>query len=238
MARIALEVCVDSIAGLDAAVAGGADRIELCAALDLGGLTPSPGFMAAAARCGLPVHAMIRPRAGGFVVTPAEVAVMQRDIAAARAAGMQGVVLGASLPDGRLDSLVLSQLVAAAEGLSLTLHRAFDLVPDLGEAVALAVELGFDRILTSGRAETAIAGLADIAATFVLAAGRIAIMPGAGITAANARRLRHLPLTDVHASCRKAAPSPARAVALGFAAATSRETDATAVRALKSALAD
>ena len=108
MADVLLEVCVDSAAGLDAAVAGGADRIELCSALDVGGLTPSAGLTRLAAGCGLPVFAMIRPRAGGFVFGAADVAVMQADIAAAREAGLAGVVLGASRPDGRLDEWVLA----------------------------------------------------------------------------------------------------------------------------------
>lgn len=104
MSRIVLEICVDDAAGLAAARAGGADRIELCAALALGGLTPSAGLMAQAAGIGLPVMAMIRPRAGDFVWSPDERAAMLVEIAAARAAGLAGVVIGASLPDGRLES--------------------------------------------------------------------------------------------------------------------------------------
>ena len=128
---VRIEVCVDSAASLSAAVAGGADRVELCAALALGGLTPSAGFMAQAAGYGVPVLAMIRPRAGDFVFSTDEVAQMLTDIAAARAAGLAGVVLGASLPDGRLDRDMLAQLMRAAKGMDCTLHRAFDLTPDL-----------------------------------------------------------------------------------------------------------
>ena len=96
---VTLEVCVDTSAGLAAAVAGGADRIELCAGLEVGGLTPTAGMMQAAAGCGVPVYAMIRPRAGGFTYSAAEIAIMQTDIAQARAAGLAGVVFGANLPD-------------------------------------------------------------------------------------------------------------------------------------------
>ncbi|MFN5999549.1 MAG: copper homeostasis protein CutC, partial [Paracoccaceae bacterium] len=113
---VRLEVCVDSAEGLAEAVAGGADRIELCAGLALGGLTPSAGLIALAAGCGVPVVAMIRPRAGDFVWSETEVAMMEAEIAAARAAGLAGVVLGASLPDGRLDVPVLQRLVAATRG--------------------------------------------------------------------------------------------------------------------------
>ena len=162
MARVLVEVCLDSAEGLAEAVAGGADRIELCAALAVGGLTPSAGLMQAAARCPVPVLAMIRPRAGDFVFSPAEVAIMLADIAAARAAGLAGVVLGASLPGGRLDRAILARLTDAASGLDLTLHRAFDLVPDIAPAIELAADLGFRRILTSGQAATAAEGRAGL----------------------------------------------------------------------------
>ena len=102
MADILLEVCVDDSAGLGAALRGGAGRIELCSALALGGLTPSAGLMQAAAFAGRPVMAMIRPRAGNFIWSTEDLRQMKADIAAARAAGLAGVVLGASRPDGRL----------------------------------------------------------------------------------------------------------------------------------------
>ncbi len=232
VSEVKLEVCVDCVAGLAAALAGGADRIELCAALEVGGLTPSTGLMRAAAGCGVPVFAMIRPHAGGFVFGDADVAVMRADIAAARAAGMAGVVLGASRPDGRLDTVALGALTGAAEGLDLTLHRAFDLVPEVAEAVAIAVDLGFGRILTSGGAAAAGNGIARLAETFVQARDRISVMPGGGISAESVQALRGLPLREVHASC-----SVAGDVApLGFGAP--RVTSAARVRALKIALAD
>ena len=177
---LTLEVCVDTGAGLDEAVAGGADRIELCAALALGGLTPAAGLMAQAAGCPLPVMVMIRPRAGDFVWAEAEVGMMEAEIAATRAAGLAGVVLGTSLPDGRLDVPVLKRLVAAAEGMDLTLHRAIDLAPDMGQALEAVIGLGFRRVLTSGGEKTAEAGAARIAAVVTQATGRISIMPGFG----------------------------------------------------------
>ncbi|WP_346763866.1 copper homeostasis protein CutC [Rhodobacter sp. SGA-6-6] len=233
---VILEVCVDTSAGLDEAVAGGADRIELCAALALGGLTPSAGFMAEAARCGLPVMAMIRLRAGDFVFSEVELVQMEKDIAAARTAGLAGVVLGASLPDGRLDLPALRRLRAAAGEMDCTLHRTFDLVPDQAEALEQALHLRFSRILTSGGERTAEAGAERIAALLAQAKGRISIMPGSGITAANAPRFLAMGATELHASCSVPAPATGRAVDLGFAPAAGKRTDAAAVKALRQAL--
>jgi copper homeostasis protein len=227
---------VDTADGIAAAVAGGAARLEVCAGLGLGGLTPSPGMMRAAAGCGVPAFAMIRPRAGDFVWTDAEVAVMRADIAAARAAGLAGVVLGASQPDGRLDRAVLATLVAEAAGLGLTLHRCFDLVPDRGAALETAIALGFDRILTSGGASDAIAGRAGIAALLDQAGGRIGIMPGAGISPVNVAQLAGLGLREVHGSCSMAQDEAAEIAAFGFGPAQVRRTSETVVRALVKAL--
>ena len=233
---VTLEVCVDTSAGLAEAIAGGADRIELCAALALGGLTPSAGFMAEAAACDLPVMAMIRPRAGDFVFSDRELAQMEVDIATARAAGLAGVVLGASLPDGRLDLRALHRLKAAAGPLDCTLHRAFDLAPDQAEALEQAVALGFSRVLTSGGERTAEAGTDRIAALLAQARGRISIMPGSGISPANAARFVAMGTAELHASCGRTIPATDRAVELGFAPAAGRHTDAAAVRALRHCL--
>jgi copper homeostasis protein len=231
-----IEICVDSAAGLDEAVAGGADRIELCAALALGGLTPSAGFMALAAGCALPVMAMIRPRAGDFVYSEAEARAMEADIAAARAAGMAGVVLGASLPDGRLDQGLLDRLVRAAEGMDLTLHRCIDLCPDPAQALEQAIALGFRRVLSSGGATSAAKGRAALVALQAQAAGRIAIMPGAGIGPESAPALAALGFGEFHGSCAEDLVQAGPAVALGFAPAQARRTSARRIRALRAAL--
>jgi copper homeostasis protein len=231
-----LEVCVDTVAGLEAAVAGGADRIELCSALSLGGLTPSAGFMRHAAGCGVPVMAMIRPRTGDFVWSQAEVLAMQADIAEARAAGLAGVVLGALLPDGRLDAEALARLVAAAQGMDLTLHRCFDLVPDMGAALEAAVALGFRRILTSGGAVTAAAGARRIRTLVERAAGRIVIMPGAGVSAENAARLLGLGTGELHGSCSVSVAVNGPGVTFGFGPGVERRTDTATVRAMKRAM--
>lgn len=233
-----IEVCVDSAAGLAEAVAGGADRIELCAALDVGGLTPTARFMVHAAGCGLPVFAMIRPRAGNFIYTTHEVSMMCADIQTARDASLAGVVLGANLADGRLDTSTLTTLTAAANGMGLTLHRAFDLVPDLAEAVETAVTLGFHRILTSGRAQAAAQGEADLARTIALARGRISVMPGAGVGPDSAPLLNRLKVVEAHGSFAAPHPQSGPVVDLGFAPATLRNTDAARIRALRAALAD
>jgi copper homeostasis protein len=231
-----LEVCVDTAEGLEQAVAGGADRIELCAALAVGGLTPSTGLIALASRCGVPVVAMIRPRAGDFVWSEVEVAMMEAEIAEVRTAGLAGVVLGASRPDGRLDAPVLRRLVDAAAGMELVLHRCFDLAPDMSEALEEAVGLGFHRILTSGGETTAEAGATRIAALLKQAAGRITVMPGSGVNPGNAVLLKGLGITEIHASCSAQTPVTGRVVEMGFAPPVQRQTDADAVRALRKAL--
>lgn len=229
-----LEICVDDALGLAEALAGGADRIELCSALSLGGLTPSAGLMTQAATCGLPCHPMIRPRPGGFHFTAAEVAVMRADIRAARAAGLTGVVLGACLPDGRLDIAVLSDLVSCASGLDLTLHRAVDLTPDPDEAVATALTLGFRRILTSGGAPAAHQGLPRLARMITAAAGRLSIMPGSGVTPKTWPLLAPLGVTEVHASC--AVPIQGHPDQFGFVTGSERRCDRSKVQSLKAAL--
>lgn len=237
MSGVLLEVCVDDLAGLEAAIAGGADRIELCSALALGGLTPSFGLMEVAATFDIPCNAMIRPRAGDFVYSEEEIDVMLADIEAARTAGLAGVVIGASLPDGRLDRFVLETLSRAAQGLDLTLHRAFDLVPAIEEAIEIAVRLGFSRILTSGRAATASDGLDDLRKAVETAGGRIAIMPGSGISAGNAARILDLGVTEIHASCSvPAEPGGGKVEAFGFAGPSARRTDSARVAALRAAL--
>jgi copper homeostasis protein len=233
-----LEVCVDGIDDARIAAEAGADRIELCAALSEGGLTPSPGTMAAAASLPVPVVAMIRPRGGDFRFSPAEEAVMARDIAAAREAGLAGIVLGASDAGDRLDAALLARLIEAAAPLPVTLHRAFDLAPDPHEALETAFALGFARILTSGGQPRAADGAAAIADLAARAAGRIAIMPGGGITAANAAGiLRRTGAREIHASCGAVTPGSPRAVALGFEPASGRRrTNRDAVSALRQEL--
>jgi copper homeostasis protein len=234
-----VEVCVADPASLVAAIAGGADRIELCSALELGGLTPLPGLIAQAALAPMPVYALVRPRSGDFVYGAEDIDAMLRDIAAIRQAGLAGVVIGANRTDGTLDVALLERLLAQADGLGSTLHRAIDLVPDFAEATEAAVALGVERILTSGGAPTALEGVGNIALAHATARGRLAIMAGSGLRLDNIGPLLDaVPVDEVHSSCAGAgAASEAGAVRLGFATETRRVTDAAVVRAFKAAVA-
>jgi copper homeostasis protein len=228
-----LEVCVDCIAGLDIAAASRADRAELCSALPLGGLTPSPGLMALAAAKDLPCFVLLRPREGDFCYNRREIDVLRRDIDTVRSLKLAGVVIGASLPDGRLDEPTLRELIEHAAGLPAVLHRAFDLVPDFPAALEAAIRLGFKRVLTSGRATGAPAGSKLIRQLVEQAGNRIEVMAGAGLTPANvAQFVRETGVPAVHSSCSSEARNASNIVALGFAPAASRITDAGVIAAM------
>ncbi|HEU4958871.1 MAG TPA: copper homeostasis protein CutC [Sphingomonas sp.] len=232
-----LEICVDSAAGLAAARAGGADRIELCSALTLGGLTPSAGLIAIARQQPLPCYAIIRPRGGDFAYDESEVAQMEREITQVAEADLAGVVFGATR-DGALDSAVLERLIACAARyrLSTTLHRAIDVVRDPVAAIDVAVELGFDRVLSSGGAPTALEGRDTLRAMHARADGRIVVMVGSGISPGNVGALTAIGIREIHASCSEARTSEDAALArLGFAAPVT-VTQAERVRALREAI--
>lgn len=230
-----LEVCVDDVAGLDAAIQGGADRIELCSCLDVGGVTPTAGLMAEAAGRALPVIALIRPRGGGFVYSEAEARIMLRDIERAAELGLAGVAIGALTGERTLDIPLLQRLIRRAGDLQLTLHRAFDLVRYPATALEQAIALGFHRVLTSGGAVKAPAGAVQLASLVQQSQGRIRILAGSGISAANVGELlASTGVHEVHASCRTLAAEPApELVAFGFAAPGSRVASAETVRELK-----
>lgn len=235
--RATLEVCVDTLEGVETCVEGGADRIELCSALPLGGLTPSHGLMRAAAGCGVPAYAMIRPRQGDFCFGEREVALMVDDIAAARDAGLAGVVLGAATANGLLDEAVLSVLCAASEGMGRTLHRVIDTVEDRLAAIDTAIALGFERILTSGGALTAIDGLSALKDMQAHAGERIEIMVGSGVAPENAVAIsERTGISAFHASCGISVPTDARLAAFGFAPQTERRTSAEKIRQMKTVL--
>ena len=151
MERPLIEGCVDSFASAMAAIGGGADRLELCGSLVIGGVTPSPAlFQQVRAAWEGRIHVLIRPRFGDFLYTDREGAQMEEEIASFRELGADGVVIGALTPDGALDEALLGRLMAQAGNLSVTLHRAFDMARDPIEALERAVALGFQTILTSG----------------------------------------------------------------------------------------
>lgn len=235
-----LEICVDNADGLLAAIDGGADRIELCSALSVGGLTPSFGFMQFAGRQPIAVSAMIRPRAGGFCFSQDEIDIMKHDIDAARRAGLSGVAIGVTMPNGALDAKVLAALCRQADGLDISLHRAFDVVPDQLEALDMTIELGFTRILTSGGKPTALDGCERLAQLVERARDRISIMPGSGVRPETVGPLlERLSVTEIHASCAiHGREQDAQLVELSFAARQMLQTDAETVRRLKHMLRD
>ena len=187
---VLVEVCVDSVESARAAEAGGASRLELCDNLHEGGTTPSPGLIATVCeRVRIPVHVLIRPRGGDFLYDDDELRVMLGDIAFAKAVGAQGVVLGALIADGAVDDRITRTLVEAARPLSITFHRAFDLVRDPFEALDTLMALGVDRVLTSGGAPTAVDGLETLAALAWRSEGRGSIIAAGGITEHTAARV-------------------------------------------------
>lgn len=206
-----LEICAGDIDSVRAAARGGAQRVELCSALALGGLTPSLGFINEAVKVdGVRVHVLIRPREGDFVYTPAEVAVMLSDIDAAARAGAHGVVIGALRPDGSIDLDSCQAMVnrAKAHGLSVTFHRAFDRVAEPLTALNQIIALGCDYLLTSGCAPSAWEGVEMLRQLHTEAANRITIIAAAGVNSANAAEiLRRSGCTQIHASARGAVPS-------------------------------
>lgn len=202
-----LEICVDSSAGLKAARAGGADRVELCSALVLGGLTPGPGLVAAAQKTGIPFAAMARPRPGGFVLGPGDLDATLRDIEVLAHAGACAVVCGALTPAGHLDQHALGKMVAAAGTCPVVLHRAIDLVEDWRAALEVAIDAKVTRILTSGGCSTAPQGAQRIATMVQASAGRIEIMAGGGIGPDIIEQMLSLGVDSVHGSASR--PSPA-----------------------------
>ena len=234
-----VEICVDTIDCAQSAARAGADRIELCGALGIGGLTPPAGMMTGAAALATPVRALIRPRDGDFRYGAADVALMRDDVLRARDAGLEGVVIGALTPGGALDIAALERLIAAAGGMGLTLHRAFDMCADPFEALEQAVDLGFDHILTSGQAQAAIEGTRRIAELVARADGRITVMPGGGITPhAVAALIAATGANAIHASCARSRPAPALS-AFGFAPAGGiRRFDPATLTALRAAMAE
>jgi copper homeostasis protein len=240
MARLLLEIAADGLRSALAAQAGGADRVELCADLASGGVTPSVGVIAAArAALALPLHVLIRPRAGDFCYSPAEIRVMQYDIEECGRLGCHGVVIGALDGAGDVDAAVCRDLIAAAGSMSITFHRAFDTVRNQPAALEALIALGCKRVLTSGGHSSAPAGATAIAAIVRQAAGRIGVIAGAGVRPENVRQLvAATGLLEIHASAsaRWTSPTGPRNSVLEGLDADWRQTDAKAVRRLVDAL--
>ena len=208
--RILIEVCVDSVASAIAAERGGADRIELCSSLIEGGVTPSAGLIETVrAVVSLPLHVMIRPRAGDFCYDSDEIEIMRRDIATARHLGANGLVFGILKPDGEIDSERTRRLVQLARPLSVTFHRAFDMTADLLRALDEVCSLGIDRVLTSGGEPSSLQGKQKIAQLVSKAQDRVVIMPGGGIKPENVLGLvQDTGAKEIHVGLRNSVPSP------------------------------
>lgn len=184
--RVTLEICVDSLDSVIACAEGGADRIELCAGLIEGGTTPSAGTLVQA-RALFPgeIAMMIRPRGGDFLYSPAEISAMAADIELARDLGADAVVFGCLTAEGIIDLPAVETLLEACNGLPAVFHRAFDVSADLENSLETLIDLGFERILTSGGKPSVMEALDIIAALVELADDRIDILPGGGIKAAD-----------------------------------------------------
>lgn len=206
MTETQLEVCVDSLDSAIAAVDGGADRLELCSALSEGGLTPTPGLLAAVKKHisrPVDVFCIVRPRAGPMVYSEGEVEVILKDAEILKNTGADGFVFGALNADGLIDKKLCKQFREATCDLPCTFHRAFDFLPDPLSGLETVIELGYQRILTSGGKATALEG-SDVLASLVTAArGRIVIMAGAGVKSNNVANIIALTgVTQCHASAR------------------------------------
>jgi len=197
-----LEVCIDNLAGLDACIKGNADRIELCSSLIHGGLTPETDLMRHASNSAIPVRMMVRPKSGNFHYSSQDLRQMKDDIDMARSFGFEGVVFGATLVNGSIDKNFLEELITHALGLKKTLHRAVDTISDPVGAVSIAINLGFDCILSSGGFKTADEGLLVLKEMQSMALGKIEIMPGSGVNPENAQKIaKSSNYNWIHSSC-------------------------------------
>lgn len=212
MARRLLEIAANSLASALAAQTGGADRVELCTGLELGGLTPSMALIAQVReRLSLPLYVLIRPRAGDFLYNDDELEIMRHDIESCLSLGCDGVVFGVLDAEARVDVVRCKPLLSSAGGMGVTFHRAFDMTCDLPQALEAVVGLGAERLLSSGGAVSAQAGAATLRALIEQAAGRIVVMPGAGVRSSNIAELARVTgATEIHASAKAVLPSAMR----------------------------
>ena len=205
-----LEVCAQSLTSALIAQQGGADRIELCAALELGGITPSASTInAALQKLHIPICVLIRPRAGDFCYTDAEYETMKSDIIHCKNARVAGVVVGALLPDATFDWEKMKGFAQVAAPMPVICHRAFDYVKNPLEALEMLIQLGYQRVLTSGTERDVWKGKETLKNWVEKAQNRIEIMPGGGITTENLPILmQEIGATSFHFSAKKHIKSP------------------------------
>jgi len=208
---IQLEVCANSVVSALAAQEGGAIRVELCENLSEGGTTPSYGQIALARKLlSIKLYVLIRPRGGDFLYSDVEFDIMKADVKHCIETGCDGIVIGILNADGSIDKKRCRQLVGMAKnkGLGVTFHRAIDMCADMSQALEDIIELGCERILTSGGKSTAVEGVNTIAHLIEKANGRISIMPGAGVNEKTVADIIHFTgATEIHSSARKATKS-------------------------------
>lgn len=214
MDKYILECCVDSVESAIAAAEGGADRLELCAALVIGGISPGIAlFEQVRAHCKLPVRVLLRPRFGDFLYTDYELQILKREVALFREAGAEGVVIGCLQADGGLHMEQMRELIDKAGDMKITLHRAYDVCADPIKAYEQARELGIDTILTSGQEKECLLGLPLLKQLDALQkeTGGPRIMAGAGVTPEVIRQLREqTDITCYHLSAKKTVDSGMR----------------------------
>jgi len=203
---IILEVCAESVADAVAAERAGADRIELCVDLACGGVTPDAALMRVARKqVAIPIHVLVRPRAGNFCYSKHEIEIMHREIDIAAEIGLNGIVLGVLDSEKKVDRERTRALVQHAHPLPVTFHRAFDQCPDLTAALEAVIETGAKRILTSGGTPSAADGTVNLEHLVQAAQDRIIIMPGGGIRHGNVERILKTGVREIHTSLK--APS-------------------------------
>ncbi len=204
------ELCVTGPEGILTARSCGVKRVELCAALELGGLTPGEGLLRTCLQLAagtVAVRVLVRPRSGDFCYSPEEFSAMLAEVRRCRELGAEGVVSGVLLPDGRIDEARTRKLVEAADGIGFTFHRAFDQCRDPLEALEAVIRCGSDTLLTSGQAASAPQGAALLKTLVPAARQRIQILAGGGIRPENIGDLLGLGLAGIHASASRAAES-------------------------------
>jgi copper homeostasis protein len=204
MEEIKLEAPVFTVEAALKAVEYGIDRLEFCSDFSEGGTTPSPGaFSFLKSRLPVPIFVMIRPRGTDFVYSDEEVEVMEREISIFKTLNADGFVFGALSPDGSVDKEVCQRLIKAAKGKPCTFHRAFDVSKNWNQSLEDIIELGFERILTSGAKNSVSEGMANLKEIIKAAANRIIIMPGGGLKPDHLNDLLATgQLKEVHASCK------------------------------------
>lgn len=199
------EVCANSVASCIAARDGGTHRVELCAGIPEGGTTPSYGEVITAREItGIKLHVIIRPRGGDFLYSSTEINIMLKDIELMNKARVDGVVFGCLTPEGDVDKSIMKELISAAKGISVTFHRAFDVCRDPYTALEEIIDLGCDRILTSGQASTAEKGIPLLQKLNEQAADRITLMAGCGVNKDNIHRIaQETNIKEFHFSARE-----------------------------------